>query len=353
MCHLKLKEVEGRPEYRECTADHEHSVRALRAEVRKLKEAFETLISEKDKEVSALHAVQDFLWKRLRTMDKDNTALSEKTKLEATEAIEELQNNLKELQVASQNKDNEIGRLQGEAVVSANKLQEMHSLAKEKDRKIEQLRGEYDSLLDGKDFVWKKLCIKELQGFVMLLKDKQVEAAQAIEAAEKLRQKLKELGVSAKKTKKDDENDMLLAEAGDGKTIQAYIPHLELQHLSRTGGLLSICLTDGSCILHAVKSSDTIYSVKAKVFDKTGLPPEQQRLYFAGKLLVDSCTLADYNIGPEKCTIYLDLHLPWPRDRVQIQVDTSGPFGCKTIISAQICRSTTVDTGQYQGEDPR
>jgi hypothetical protein len=54
--------------------------------------------------------------------------------------------------------------------------------------------------------------------------------------------------------------------------------------------------------------------------------------------------LADYNIGPEKCTLYLDLHLPWPRDRTHIQVNTSGPFGCKTIISAKVCSATTVDS---------
>ncbi|XP_051177714.1 uncharacterized protein [Lolium perenne] len=248
--NTEFKEVEGCPEYGENTADHEHSVRELRTEVRKLKGAFETLISEKDKEVSALHAVQDFLWNRLRTMGKDNTALSENRKLEATQAIEELQNNLKELQVASQKKDCEIARLQGEAVASANKLQGMHYLAKEKDRKIEQLHGEYDSLLAGKDFVWNKLCKKEqeLRGYVMLLKDKQVEAAQAIEAAEKLRHKLKELGVAAEKMKKDDENGRLQAEAGDGKTIQASIPHLELQHLSRSGGLLSIWVTDAISI---------------------------------------------------------------------------------------------------------
>ncbi|KAM0924619.1 hypothetical protein ACQ4PT_004591 [Festuca glaucescens] len=96
--------------------------------------------------------------------------------------------------------------------------------------------------------------------------------------------------------------------------------------------------------MHAVKSSDTIYSVKAKVFDHTGLPPEQQWLYFAGTLLADSRTLADYNIGPEKCTLYMDLHLPWPRNRTHIQVNTSSRFGCKTIISAKVCCSATINS---------
>lgn len=65
-----------------------------------------------------------------------------------------------------------------------------------------------------------------------------------------------------------------------------------------TGKTVSIEVEEGECI----------EDIKAKIQEKEGIPPEQQRLIFGGQQLEDAKTLEDYGVG-EDDTFHLVLRL--------------------------------------------